>query len=86
MWFGRWVESRANETVERPVSAAERRKHTKRVQKYPTLAAQLGTVPTGHPQGPQDDRSVSPEVAEKVDELRKNPALLADFLRTNGEG
>lgn len=87
MWFGRWVEARAQETVERPVSAAEKRRQTKRVPKYPTLLAQLGMTGDGAAQGPDTpEETADEELTQKVDELRKNPQALVDFLRVNGEG
>lgn len=88
MWFAQWVESRAHETIEKPVSARERRRQVKRVPKYPTLKEQLGLASTGGAQGPDmpAKEDTPDEIAEKADELIKNPDLLVDFLRLNGEG
>lgn len=86
MWFAQWVEGRARETVEKPVTKSEAKKRTKQVPKYPTLQAQLGLAPTSGAQGPERPEEVPEDITRKVDELRKNPALLVDFLRTTGEG
>lgn len=83
MWFGRWTDARARETREVPVPKSERKKQTKQVPKYTTLAQVLGLPDTHAPNKPAPP---PPAIEKKVDELRRNPAELARYLREIGEG
>lgn len=84
MWFGRWTDARARETREVPVSKSEKRKQTKQVPKYTTLSQVLGMA--DDPARSAKPAAPPPAIEKKVDELRRNPAELARYLREIGEG
>lgn len=88
MWFGRWTDERREATKDVPVNKNERKRHTRSVPRFTTLGQILGTEPAGtHVQPkPQDEQQPPPEIEQKVDELRRNPQALVDFLRLHGEG
>ena len=81
------------ETREVSVSKSEQRRQTKQVPKYPTLDLVLGLsldthAPTAHPQeatNPATPGAADPGIESTVDELRRDPGKLIDFLRLNGD-
>jgi len=86
--FGRWVDDRRKATREVPVSKAERKKQVKHVPRYPTLAAALGLPqepPTARKRTKRTTPETTSEVDRKVEQFRKDPAALLDFLRLDGD-
>lgn len=80
MWFGRWVDGRREETDEVTAPAPSKDKHPKmRVPRYETVSGLLGL--TASDGSPAPDLSVT-EADALADHLARNPADLADFLRT----
>lgn len=85
MWFGRWTDERARATKEVPLTRKEKRKQTKQVPKYRTLNEVLGISPSDS--RPADEpEPVNPVIEQKVDQLRRDPAALVEFLREIGAG
>lgn len=82
--FGRWADQRARETREEPLSATEKKKQVKHVPKYQSLDQMLGIAPTNGPDRPVKQRQEATKAVDrKADELRRDPAALAEFLRLN---
>lgn len=89
MWFGRWTDERSRATVEKPVSSRERRRQVKHVPKYTTRKQILGLATAEDEQKARAEAREEerpPEFEQKLDELRKNPQALVEFLRISGEG
>jgi hypothetical protein len=93
--FGAWVERRLKETREVPLPRNQKPKPVKHVPKYPQLRAALGLHddPAPATAKPSRKRAVPPggrtkttkAIDQKVDQLRRDPAALADFLRLDGD-
>jgi hypothetical protein len=89
--FGQWVDRRLKATREVPLPRNQKPKSVKHVPRYPHLRAALGladetpraaTTP-GRP--PRTRTKSTKAIDQKVDQLRRDPAALADFLRLDGD-
>lgn len=76
--FGRWVSRRQSETIERDVP--KNKKPKMQVPKYQTLAQVLGMNDPDAPDADQIRSSEREELDELTEDLRRDPAALAEFL------
>jgi hypothetical protein len=95
--FGAWVERRLKATREVPIPRNQKPRSVKHVPKYAQLRAALGIRDDPAPAaGTQPARKrvaravtgkrtkTTNPIDRKVEELRRDPAALADFLRIDG--
>lgn len=80
--FGRWVDTRLKETVERDAPRSKSRPKVQ-VPKYKTMAQVLGL--DADPNRPDEDGFSHDEmeaIRGTVDDLRRDPAALAEYLNS----